>query len=112
MGSDTTDSTTDNTEPGDGTEPVDATPPATGSRQVLPADWSEKDVKKYMKQVSKGLGVQCDYCHDMSDFTSDKNPTKLKARHMIDMARMIDNDHFGGKGRVTCNTCHKGKKQP
>jgi hypothetical protein len=87
-------------------------PAATGSRQVLPADWSEKEVKKYMKGVSKGLGVQCDHCHDMSDFTSDSNPTKLKARKMMEMARMIDKDHFGGKGRVTCNTCHKGKLEP
>ena len=65
-----------------------------------------------MKGVSKGLGVQCDHCHDMSDFSSDKNPTKLKARMMIEMARSLDKDHFGGKGLVTCKTCHKGKLEP
>lgn len=103
-------STTDGSDTDGAVTPTEQ--PATGSRQVLPADWSEKDVKKYMKGVSKGLGVQCDHCHDMSDFTSDGKPVKLKARKMIEMALMIDKEHFGGKGRVTCNTCHKGKLEP
>ena len=97
-------------------EPTDsgaATPaPRSGSVQMLPAEWSKKEIKSYMKTVSKGLGVQCDHCHNMDDFASDKIPAKLAARKMIEMTLMLDKDNFAGQGRVTCMTCHRGALEP
>jgi hypothetical protein len=106
----------DSSLPGGETEPADA--PADGSAAggtnllVLPKDWSNKEVKGYMKQVAKGLGVQCSHCHDAANFASDAIPAKLAARKMIAMTRSLDEENFGGKGRVTCMTCHKGALEP
>lgn len=108
----------DTSEPEKAAEPEDSgatsppSEPRTGSVLVLPAEWSKKEIKSYMKTVSKGLGVQCDHCHDMGDFASDALPAKLVARKMITMTMMLDKDNFGGKGRITCNTCHKGSLEP
>ncbi len=80
--------------------------------KVLPKTWSTKQVKTYMKQMTSGLGVLCTHCHEKGNFASDAMPTKLAARKMLSMTRMLDKKHFGGKGKVTCITCHKGKIEP
>lgn len=61
-----------------------------------------------MAFIAGSLGVTCDHCHS-SEFEIDEgNPNKLKAREMMRMVDGINNDHFGGKVVVTCNTCHRG----
>ena len=51
--------------------------------QVLEFD-SERDLKKYMKTVSKDLGVKCKYCHDLNDKSIDTDH-KIIAREMMRM---------------------------
>ncbi len=86
-------------------------PESTGptNLQVLPKKWSNEKVSRYMKQMTRGLGVKCKHCHVKGDNASDKNDAKLAARKMLDMTRLMDRKYMGGKGRVTCFTCHKGK---
>jgi len=95
------------------------TPTASGvtiSREstlrVLPKKWSDKKLKKYMVGISKGLGVKCAYCHVKGDNASDKIKRKQEARQMIAMTRKLDRRYMGGKGLITCQTCHKGKSKP
>ncbi len=80
--------------------------------QVLPKKWTTKRVNRYMKQMTRGLGVKCKHCHVGDDKASDKLEPKLNARKMLGMTRGLDRKYMGGKGKLTCFTCHKGKLEP
>src|SRR6185503_9264750 len=58
--------------------------------QVLPKTTSKDEIKQIMKSQAKALGVECDFCHDVPDMASDKNPKKLTARQMIKMTAEIN----------------------
>ncbi|MBA2305553.1 MAG: photosynthetic reaction center cytochrome c subunit [Acidobacteria bacterium] len=68
------------------------------------------DVIPVMSVIAGSLGVTCSHCHG-AEFVSDDNPNKAKARQMIEMTRRVDQE-FGGKGLITCNTCHQGRAIP
>lgn len=76
--------------------------------KVLPASWSLERVKKHMKTFNKGLGVDCDHCHKDKNYAADTDHKRI-ARDMIRMTRALNRQYFGGKGKVTCMTCHHGK---
>jgi hypothetical protein len=63
-----------------------------------------------MAFMSNSLGVTCAYCHAKA-FESDEKPAKEAARRMIVLQRAINEQQFGGKLAVTCNTCHQGHVQ-
>ena len=75
---------------------------------------SRSEMKRYMKSISKDLGVKCSYCHDMDDKSLD-NEHKEIAREMIILTRQINNllnankDSTDLKTVITCWTCHKGE---
>ena len=75
---------------------------------------SRTEMKKYMKGISKDLGVKCKYCHDMDDKSID-TAHKEKAREMIILTRQINkyllslhNEKEEEIVSITCWTCHKG----
>ncbi len=79
----------------------------------LLAGKSKADVKKYMKQVTEALGVQCDHCHDTDAMESDVKKDKVIARAMMNMVAEINvHKAIAKKDRVTCMTCHNGKLEP
>ena len=81
--------------------------------KALPASWSMRQVTGYMKkQVARGLGAECDHCHDTSDFAADGNKHKQAARAMMQMNSQLNRVYFGGKQVITCFTCHQGKPKP
>ncbi|MFI5288785.1 MAG: c-type cytochrome [Polyangia bacterium] len=85
--------------------------------QVLPKSTSKDEVKQIMKAQAKALDVECDFCHDVPDMASDKNPKKLTARQMMRMTAEINQHWLKGmkdaeKNKVTCVTCHRGKEIP
>jgi hypothetical protein len=55
--------------------------------------------------------VTCAHCHT-KEWESDEKPPKATARKMIAMMRSINEQQFGGKLAVTCNTCHRGSTVP
>ena len=65
-----------------------------------------------MAFIAGSLGVTCDHCHSSKFETDEGNPNKLKAREMMRMVDRINQDQFGGKVVVTCNTCHRGNVKP
>ncbi|MBA3296969.1 MAG: photosynthetic reaction center cytochrome c subunit [Acidobacteria bacterium] len=67
-------------------------------------------VIEVMSVIAGSLGVTCAHCHG-TDWASDENPNKAKARQMIAMTRRVDRE-FGGTGTITCNTCHQGRAIP
>ena len=58
------------------------------------------------------LGKDCQFCHVQGNFAADDKPEKLTARKMVEMARAINKDHFGGNQAVRCFTCHQGNNHP
>ena len=88
--------------------------------QVLDFD-SERDLKKYMKSISKDLGVKCKYCHDLNDKSIDTKHKKI-AREMMRMQMDLNKSFFALLGdslniheemtQISCWTCHHGTKEP
>jgi hypothetical protein len=66
---------------------------------------------------SASLGLNCTDCHvDESGGNwakyADDNSLKQTTRRMIRMVTAINQTSFGGRQLVTCNTCHRGTRQP
>jgi len=79
---------------------------------------SKAELRKYMKSISKDLGVKCSYCHDMDNKSLD-TPEKDITREMIKLTRYLNEllnsenkDSINNTTYVTCWTCHYGKTQP
>ena len=82
--------------------------------KVYPAGTDTAEIKKDMKLVSKALGVQCDFCHDLDDFSKDGIDKKDVARGMMKMVGSINTKlkKDGFKAQVSCMTCHAGAEKP
>ena len=82
---------------------------------------SERAIKKYMKEVSKDLGVKCTFCHNLNDKSLDTDH-KLIAREMMRMQRDLNKQYFAQIGdsllkskntlKISCWTCHRGSTEP
>jgi hypothetical protein len=90
--------------------------------QDLPVEQTKKNIKvleglpssqliPVMSFMANSLGVTCAHCHG-KEFDSDEKPAKDAARKMIALQRAINQQHYGGKLTVTCNTCHQGRVLP
>ena len=93
--------------------------------KVLPKDIKKAQLMQRMKDFSRALGVRCHFCHvgeedkplSTYDFASDENYHKDIARLMITMTQQINGEILkdfkdGQFTQVTCQTCHRGKKEP
>ena len=85
--------------------------------KVLEID-DRNELKKYMKSISKDLGVKCSYCHDLDDKSLDTD-TKDITREMIKLTRYLNDllnvaptEHEKYKTLVSCWTCHHGSPNP
>ncbi|HEU5055502.1 MAG TPA: c-type cytochrome [Kofleriaceae bacterium] len=81
--------------------------------KIYPAGTDTTEIKKDMKLISKALGVQCDFCHDLDDFSKDVEHKDV-ARGMMKMTASINAKlkKDGFKGEVKCITCHAGAEKP
>lgn len=89
--------------------------------QLLDDTMPRRELSDLMKGWSRALGVRCEFCHvgseaDGFDYALDDKKHKLMAREMLRMTLDINNKYladFGGHGlEVTCETCHRGRKEP
>ncbi len=82
-----------------------------------------------MMHISKGLGVNCTYCHNSRAWNDwdQSTPQRISAFHGIRMVRDINNNYLnpledvlpakrkgplGDAGKVNCTTCHQGVYKP
>jgi len=90
--------------------------------QDLPVEQTKKNIKvlqglpssqliPVMAFMANSLGVTCAHCHS-KEYDSEEKPAKDAARKMIALQRAINQEHYGGKLTVTCNTCHQGRVLP
>jgi photosynthetic reaction center cytochrome c subunit len=74
----------------------------------MPAD----HLQGAMAFIASSLNVNCDYCHNQQDFSSDGLPAKARARAMILMVRNLNQSAFQGRDVVNCLMCHQGHTTP
>jgi Photosynthetic reaction centre cytochrome C subunit len=79
--------------------------------KVYPPGTTKADLKKQMKVIAGALGVQCDFCHNLDDMSADTEHKNI-ARQMMRMTAEMNKKYFNGKPKVTCQTCHRGEKEP
>jgi tetratricopeptide (TPR) repeat protein len=92
--------------------------------KVLPKDWSRAQVVQVMQNFTAGLGVGCDFCHELPqgappDFASDEKKEKDLARAMMKITQDLNTrlpTDFGMSPndvtRIGCITCHRGVPEP
>lgn len=95
--------------------------------QVLPKDISREELTDIMRGIALGLGVRCQYCHpgngggglEGTDFKTDDDPDKVKARFMMKMVAMLNDSTLPRLPErdqpsldVSCVTCHHGLSRP
>ncbi|MBP1464644.1 photosynthetic reaction center cytochrome c subunit [Candidatus Chloroploca sp. M-50] len=89
---------------------VDANP-NTVNVQVL-SGMTSAQIWTYMQQyVSGGLGVGCQYCHNLQNFASDEYAEKISARNMLYLVSDVNTEFIvdlpNWRGNyVQCATCH------
>lgn len=83
--------------------------------QVLKG-WSTAQIYGYMvSQVSGGLKVSCQHCHNVNNFADYNNPNKVRAAGMMLMTADLNKNWLTllpasvGNKQVTCATCHNGQ---
>ena len=72
------------------------------SDQLIPA----------MQFMSSSLGVECSFCHVQGHFEKDDKKPKQTAREMMQMMFDLNKNTFEGRREVTCNSCHRGSRNP
>jgi photosynthetic reaction center cytochrome c subunit len=101
-------------------------PQSFSNLQVLPATSRADEIIGTMRDVTRALGVRCQFCHvgvegqplDTFDFVSDAIPKKQTARAMMRLVTSINAQlatgltNGGVSARVTCYTCHRGAERP
>ncbi len=80
---------------------------------VLPFT-EKRELVKYMKSVvAKELGVKCNFCHNMTDYSSDEKDHKKVARQMMAMTinanKTMKDLNFH---EISCWVCHRGNEHP
>ena len=79
---------------------------------------TRSEMKKYMKQISKELGVKCSHCHDMDDPSIDTIEKEI-TREMILLTKNLNKtfnsdslEYENFTNYISCWTCHRGNVKP
>lgn len=78
--------------------------------------WTTAQIYSYMvNQVSAGLKVSCQHCHNVQNFADYNNPNKVRALGMMLMVKDLNENWITllpasvGNKQVACATCHNGQ---
>ncbi len=113
--------------------PVDSKGKSGVNLQLLAID-KRAELRDYMMNLSKILGTDCKFCHNIRNFPSDSRKQKTTTREMISMVKDINGKYFkdiepktkdskpkvkdneskikDSKQKIACFTCHGGRKHP
>jgi hypothetical protein len=101
--------------------------PAAAAKEPTPAqkyknvtvlkDLGDAEFHDSMVYMGAATGLSCDGCHVRTpqgewQWEKDDKDHKTAARTMITMTNAINAQHFKGEPRVTCTTCHNGRREP
>ena len=100
--------------------------PATGLGSSIQ---TTEDTYSLMMSISKGLGVNCNFCHNTREFGqwSESTPQRVTAWYGIRLVRNLNNEYLdplkdvfpatrlgplGNFPKLNCATCHQGASKP
>lgn len=65
-------------------------------------------------KVAKSLGVKCNFCHNIKDYSSDEKAYKTVGREMMKMVKDINENVMAPLkfDPISCWTCHRGDEFP
>ncbi|MBZ0256167.1 photosynthetic reaction center cytochrome c subunit [bacterium] len=92
----------------------DASPGFGKNLKVLKFETKE-ECYAYMQGLQQALGVKCNFCHDVKNGFEADNPDlhKETARKFMQMVNGLNEGFFKDMHeKVTCFTCHQGRKEP
>lgn len=89
---------------------VDAAEPLKNLK-IYPKGTTKKAIKKDMKKMARALGVKCDHCHKRGDMAAETDE-KRESRKFMKLTKSLNEGELKDYGRITCDTCHRGKKTP
>ena len=74
----------------------------------------EIKVRQYWVQISKELGVTCDYCHNVNNFKSFEKPQMKRTQEHVRIVELLNKKGFTYKDapKADCYMCHRGKAIP
>lgn len=82
--------------------------------QILTFD-NKIELNAFMQNLTKELGVDCKYCHDLVKGFDKDIPElhKDEARAMMKMTNEINEKYFKDSDhQITCFVCHRGRQEP
>lgn len=69
-------------------------------------------MREYMLEISRQLGVTCNYCHDVKNFRNESMKTwKISKEHMH-IVQLLNTRGFTKGPKADCYMCHRGKATP
>tara|TARA_B100001248_G_scaffold262195_1_gene256657 strand:- start:20239 stop:20595 length:357 start_codon:yes stop_codon:yes gene_type:complete len=76
--------------------------------QPIEADMA---MREYMVDISKQLGVSCNYCHNVNNYKDTSMPTYAISKQHMRIVHMLNTEGFVGKNamKVDCYMCHQGR---
>ena len=72
----------------------------------------EIQTRDYMIEVSRQLGVTCNYCHDVKNFRLNDMKTWKKSKEHMRIVELLNNRGFVNGPKADCYLCHRGKAVP
>ncbi|NJP06380.1 MAG: photosynthetic reaction center cytochrome c subunit [Chloroflexaceae bacterium] len=89
--------------------------PETQPTVRILTELNTSQIWQYMIQISAGLGVSCQYCHDINNFPAYTYPQKASALSMLIMMGSLNGQFVNDTNLpnwqgnyVRCDTCHNG----
>jgi len=67
--------------------------------------------RQYMLDISKQIGVTCNYCHNVKNYKDDSMRTHQISKQHMNVVHMLNTEGFVGQNalKVDCFVCHQGK---
>lgn len=86
----------------------------TQAENIVKIKLKEQEVRDQMIEISKQLGVTCNECHNVSNFTDSSKSTFKVAREHIKIVSLLKQNGFDGKKstEASCYICHQGHLNP
>ena len=68
-------------------------------------------MREYMLDISKQLGVTCNYCHNVKNYKDESMKTHQVSKQHMRVLHMLNTEGFVGQNslKVDCFMCHQGK---
>ncbi len=72
---------------------------------------NEKQIRKYMLEIAKDIGVTCQYCHNLKNYKDTKLKTYQTGKKHIELVKLINHSSLLDK-KTRCVICHMESPKP